>query len=184
LQNAQASYEAYITSLKDRISQLEAMQSEVPNAAFTEAIEALKQGKTQQADKLFQQIEADNEDRVKLIAEAAFQRGKIAKEAVRYRHAFAHYEKAARLASDNTLYLNEAGHINDTLAFHQKAIDYFDLALAIDLKTHEENHPNVARDHNSLGEAWKRWGNMTRRLITTNWRWSVTSKTMAKTIHM
>jgi tetratricopeptide (TPR) repeat protein len=158
LQDTQASYAAHIASLKERISQLEALQGEAPDALLNEAIAALKQGKTQQADELFQRIETDSEDRIKLVAEAAFQRGKIAQEAVRYRHALMHYEKAARLAPDNTLYLNDAGCINHTLALYQKAIDYYERALASDIKTYGEDHPAIAIRRNNLGEVWRALG--------------------------
>lgn len=69
---------------------------------------------------------------------------------MRYRHALKHYEKAARLVPDNTLYLNAAGYINHALAFDQKAINYYKLALASDLKSYGEDHPDVAIDRDNL----------------------------------
>ena len=158
LQDSKASYEAHIASLREQIARLEAMRDEVPDALLNEAIVALKQGQPQKADALLKQIEDEGEDQIKLIAEAAYQRGKIAMDAIRYLDALKHYEKAARLAPDNSLYLNEAGFINNTLAFHQKAINYIELALASDLKTYGEDHPNVATYRNNLGEAWRALG--------------------------
>jgi tetratricopeptide (TPR) repeat protein len=38
---------------------------------------------------------------------------------------------------------------------HDKAIEYFELALESDLKTYGENHPAVATDRNNLGSVWQ-----------------------------
>ena len=37
-------------------------------------------------------------------------------------------------------------------------IEYFELALASDLKTYDEDHPEVAIDRNNLGSAWDSLG--------------------------
>ncbi len=78
LQNKTASYDAHIASLIERIAQLEQLRGEFPDTLLNQAIEALQQGKDEEADHLFQQIEEDGEKHIKRIAEAAFQRGKIA----------------------------------------------------------------------------------------------------------
>jgi len=44
------------------------------------------------------------------------------------------------------------------LGQHEKAIAYYELALASDLKTFGEDHPYVARDRNNLGYAWNSLG--------------------------
>jgi len=157
-QDVTASYEARITSLKERIAQLEAVRGEYPDALLDEAITALQQGDSKQADALFKQIEEENENTIKLVAEAAYQRGKIAQDTVRYLDVLNHYEKAVRLAPNNSLYLNEAGLINQKLAYFKKAIGYHEQALASDLKTYGEDHPDVATDRNNLGMAWQALG--------------------------
>ena len=153
LQDTQASYEAHIADLKERIAQLEQLRGEFPDGLLNQAIEALQQGEADKADRLFQQIEDEGEGHIKQIAEAAFQRGKIAQDAIRYADALEHYEKAVRLQQNNALYLNETGLLHLTLANNQKAIEYLELALASVLKTYGENHPHVAIYRNNLGGA-------------------------------
>jgi len=134
------------------------LRGEFPDALLDQAIEALQQGDTEEADRLFQEIEDEGEGHLKRIAEAAFQRGKIAEDAIRYTEALEYLEKAVRLQPDNALYLNEAGLLYLTLANHKKAIEYFELALASDLKTYGEDHPHVATKRNNLGLAWNALG--------------------------
>jgi len=50
--------------------------------------------------------------------------------------------------------LNELGMHFRTVAEFQKAVDYLELALASNLKTYGEDHPNVAARRNNLGMAW------------------------------
>lgn len=117
LLDIKTSYEARITSLKERITQLEQLRGQFPDALLNQAIAALKKGDSEKADHLFKQIEEESEGHIKRAAEAVYQRGKIAEDAIRYVDALNHYEKAVRLTPDNTFYLNEAGSINHKLAF-------------------------------------------------------------------
>lgn len=141
LLNIQASYKAYIADLKERVAQLEKLRGEFPDRQLDHVIEALQQGESDKAAQLFKQIEEEGEGHIKQIAEAAFQRGKIAESEIQYTDAREHYEKAVRLQPDNVLYLNEAGVLHLDLANHKKAIDYFERALTSDLKTYGANHP-------------------------------------------
>jgi len=50
---------------------------------LNQAIEALQQGETDKVVSLLQQIEDEGEGHIKRVAEAAFQRGKIAQDAIR-----------------------------------------------------------------------------------------------------
>ena len=158
LQDTQASYEAHIADLKERIAQLEQLRGEFPDRLLDQAIDALQQGETDKADRLFKQIEDESDGHIKRVAEAAFQRGKIAKDAIRYTDALEHYEKAVRLQPYNTLYLNEAGLLHHTLANYKEAITHFELALTGDIMTHGESHPRIAIRRNNLGLAWNSLG--------------------------
>jgi len=154
LQNKQASYRTHIANLKLQIVQLEQQRGEFPDALLDQAIAALQQGKSEKAAQLFKQIEEEGEGDIKRVAEAAFQGGKIAEDAIRYTDALARYEKAVRLQPDNTLYLNQIGNLHHQLANYQEALEYLERALANDLKTFGEAHPKVAETRNNLGKVW------------------------------
>ncbi|CAC9601528.1 hypothetical protein [uncultured Gammaproteobacteria bacterium] len=155
--NLQQSYGKYIAELQQRITELEKFQSDNPQL-FSKAINALKQGKNNIADDLFAQIVQDNEDTIRIVAEASFQRANIAEDEVRYADALKYYQKAHRLAPENTLYLNQLRLIYDTLGKYKKAIEFYELALRSSLKTYGEDHPIVATYRNNLGSAWNSWG--------------------------
>jgi len=75
--DVQASYQAYVQELKQRIAKLESVRGQVPEALLDEARTALVQGDRSRADRLFfDRIEAENEAAVLATAEAAYQRSK------------------------------------------------------------------------------------------------------------
>lgn len=158
LNDIQASYETQITILKERIAQLEKLRETYPDEFLNQAIAALKEGNSQKADLLFKQIEDDNNDAIKLIAESAYQRGKIAEEQIRYNDALNHFDRAFRLIPENKSYLTALAFINLQMGFYQKAIFYTEQELANDLITYGNEHPFVARDYNTLGEVWRLLG--------------------------
>jgi tetratricopeptide (TPR) repeat protein len=51
-------------------------------------------------------------------------------------------------------FLNNIGQAWDALGEAQKAITYFEQALAIDIKTYGDQHPAVPRYLNNIGTAW------------------------------
>ncbi|MER0217550.1 MAG: tetratricopeptide repeat protein [Nitrosomonas sp.] len=85
-------------------------------------------------------------------------------ESLHTRFAFAEaikaYEQAVILAQEGedeekiTLYKNMLGCVHLDKGEYQKAVSYFEQALASDLKTYGEDHPSVARDRNNLGSVW------------------------------
>jgi tetratricopeptide (TPR) repeat protein len=54
--------------------------------------------------------------------------------------------------------LNELAFTIDALGDYHRAIDYYEQALSIDRVVYGEQHPNVARELNNLGESWKYLG--------------------------
>ncbi len=122
------------------------------------AHDKLKAGDSSQAEALFATILQEAETKTEAGAEAAFQLAKLADERIDYREALQLFEKAVQLAPENSLYLNEAGSMLDTLAHYDKAIEYYELALASDLKTYGPDHPEVAILRNNLGLAWNSKG--------------------------
>ena len=104
--NERASYEAHIKDLKERIERLNQLKGQLPDTLINEAKQALAQGDNSKADQLFAQVEAQAEAHIAAAAEAAYQRGKLAEDAIHYREAMRHYQRATQLAQDNTDYLN------------------------------------------------------------------------------
>ena len=154
LHDLKRSYEEHIADLRKRITELESLRGKVADDLLDKARKALADGNTEKADKLFQRIEKQSQEAIDVAAEAAFQRGKIAYNEIRYQQAYEHFQRAYRLVPDKGLYLNQVGWMAWTLGRYEKAIEYYELALASDLKTYGENHPSVARDRNNLGVAW------------------------------
>ena len=104
------------------------------------------------------QLAKEKESLDQAAAKDAYDLGSIKELQLDYPAARTYYEQAASITPENTLYLNQAGVINQTLADYQKAIAYYEQALASDLKTYGEAHPAVARDRNNLGGAWHSLG--------------------------
>jgi tetratricopeptide (TPR) repeat protein len=154
LQNVKTSHKAYITSLKQRIARLESLHGQFPGAVLEQAKTALEKGDSQHAKQLFEQIQQQADVDINVVAEAAYQRSQIAKDAIRYADAFAHSQKAVSLMQDNAVYLSATGTLAQILEYYPEAIDYFEQALTSDLKTYGKDHPIVARDYNNLALTW------------------------------
>jgi tetratricopeptide (TPR) repeat protein len=54
---------------------------------------------------------------------------------------------------------------------YDKAIDYYEKALQINLNAFGGQHPNVATGYNDLGAAWYSKGDTTKLLTTMKKRW-------------
>jgi len=150
----QGSYEAHIKELLDRISRLDKLAGQLPDKIIEEAKAAIANGENDLAEKLFTQVEEQADPHIAAAAEAAYQRGKLAEDAINYNEAFKHYHRATQLNPDETVYLNSAGLTSSTLGNFDKAIEYYEQALKIDLRAFGEDHPNVAIYRNNLGGAW------------------------------
>jgi len=155
LADTQASYQAHIKELKERIGQLETIRGQVPDALLDQARAALAQGDQSEADRLFAQFEEqstrDDDESTRTAAEVAYQLSRIARDNIRYREAYAHAQRAVRLAPENSIYLSGAGKLARILGDYLTAKDYHEQALAGDLQTYGEDHPRVATIRNNLG---------------------------------
>ena len=160
LLNLEQSYKRYINNLSWYIGQLNQELEGARDESSTIAmllqgtVEALQTADDQQADALLADLEQQNANDKLWVGKMVFQRGSAAEDNIRYGDALKHYQKAAALVPNNVLYLRSAGKINTVLGNYQQAIRYFERALAQDLKTHGEDHPEVARERNNLGAMW------------------------------
>ena len=127
-----------------------------------EAKVALDAGKFEEAEALLRRsLESHPKNLVTFPVKAgqdAYSLGHLAELQLDYRKAQRYFEQAAVLVPENSTYLNRAGLINHTLGAYDSAIRYYEQALASDLKTVGEDHPNVARDRNNLGSAYQALG--------------------------
>ncbi|HOY19462.1 MAG TPA: tetratricopeptide repeat protein [Haliscomenobacter sp.] len=82
-----------------------------------------------------------------------------------YDEAIKHYEIALSIdslksgnESRTATLMTNLGTARESKGEYNKAIEYFEKALQIFLKTFGENHPNVATNYNNLGAAWESKG--------------------------
>jgi tetratricopeptide (TPR) repeat protein len=66
--------------------------------------------------------------------------------------------KQQLVTGDDAFLLNNLAVMNHELGEHQKAIGYYEQALAIDRAVYGDQHPNVATRLNNLGSAWNALG--------------------------
>ena len=136
--------------ITDTWQKLKKYQGFLPKEQLTSAKEALEKGDTSQAEILFKEVK---ETQAGYAAEAAYQLAKLAEDRIDYATARENYIQAAQFEPDNTVYLNATGLIMHTLGQYDKAIEYYDKALESNLKTFDDDHPNVAACWNNLGSA-------------------------------
>ena len=157
-QNLETSYQDRIKSLESSLAELRALAGDLDDKLLNTAITALQKGDTTKADDLFAEIEKQEEKSIQRAARAAFERGKIAEDAIKYAKAFNHFERAVQLAPENAEYLSHAGSMAGTMGRHQQELRWKQKALSINLKTYGEDHPDVAIDRNNLGNAYRALG--------------------------
>ncbi len=87
---------------KERIARLESILeregNEIGNKKLMEAREALEKGDFSKADAIFAEIETREQLAVERSARAAYARGEIAEQEIRWKDAAEHYTRAAQLA--------------------------------------------------------------------------------------
>jgi len=112
------------------------------------AINALKDGNSKEAIKLFDILEKKKEYELSKIK---YNKGNAYYIDFDFKNALNCYLEASKLDPKNPLYLSAIGYVYHILADYKKAIEYSEKALKINLKTYGEDHPKVASDWNNLG---------------------------------
>ena len=123
-QDLEKSYKERIRFLEATISELRAVAGTDDDQQLQAAIAALQRGETDQADRLFQQIEEREQASIERAAKAAFERGKIAEANIDYHNAYRHFARAVGLSPENPEYLDYAGFMAGILAKHQKEVEW------------------------------------------------------------
>jgi len=151
LQDSSGNYEAYIISLKKRIIQLERLSELLPmEEVLDNAISALAQGESQQADQLFKQIEEHAENTIIIVAEAAYQRSKIAVDTFHYLEAFNYSKKAVILSPNNACYLNQEKIINQILIDFEKDNELLEFYVISNFKDYLERVTNKHKKNQNI----------------------------------
>lgn len=122
LQNPDAAYRETVEQLRQLRLKLKEFEDNVPRAKLEAAQRALfEDGDRSLADQLLAEVEDNARDVVIVAAEAAFARGEIAEQEVRWRDAAKHYARSAALnPTYDTLY--KAGFLLWQAGEYQKAI--------------------------------------------------------------
>ena len=105
----QASYEQTVRELEALQAKLSDLGEGIEDAKIDEAKAALAQGDRSKADALFAEVERLEQESIDRAAEAAYQRGVIAEQEVRWADAADHFSKAARLGPDRAPAAQGAG---------------------------------------------------------------------------
>ena len=162
LKDLKSSYEARLADLHDYARQLEFMKSLLPKSDFEAALQALKMGRTDEANAQFAAVrskvaELEEQGRA-MAAEAAFAQGKIALGEFKWKEARAHLEFANKSYPNNREYaqllstaVTMMGDFETARSMHQRDYELasekdpqsFDAAIALNV---------VAGDYANMGD--------------------------------
>lgn len=104
LTHVEKDYQEKVEQLQKQIDYLDKFKAIVPHDAFSNAQNALLNGDTKLADDLYASLESKATE---VAAEAAYQRGVIAEDEIRWQEALKHFIKANELQPDNEQYLQK-----------------------------------------------------------------------------
>jgi tetratricopeptide (TPR) repeat protein len=156
-QRAFADYQARIAELERLLAEATGATPVIGANRIADARAAAELGDYAAADAIFAEVEALEAEAVRRAADAAFGRGLIAEEQVRWPDAATHYESAARLnPTYDTLvkagmFLSRAGRQEEALAVERKLV-------ALSRSTHGPQAPETATALNNLAETLRALG--------------------------
>ncbi len=138
------------------------LQEELRGTDLEQALKLIAEDRLDEALALLSEKEEAEEKEIEKIAQTRFAKAQVLELKLRYRDAFEYYEKTLQLVPTNTTYLNDLGLMHNFLGNYDKAIEYYEKALASDLKTFGPAHPKVASHWNNVGLAWDAKGHYNR----------------------
>lgn len=135
---------------------LEKIHEVAKGTELEEAVELIGIGNLDRALELLSKHERSGKVN---LANTHYVTANVYKLKLNYYKAQIHFDKAVHLQQINREYLDKAGHNLMILGQYEKAIRYFEKALALDqISSIGFDHPNVYMDWNNLGLAWHRQG--------------------------
>ncbi|MEI9476543.1 MAG: tetratricopeptide repeat protein [Deltaproteobacteria bacterium] len=128
-----------------------ATEKELQRRGAFEALKQFKQGKYEEAEKLFQE---EFQQKKAEAASAAYYLGNIKVAQSDFKAAASYYREAVQLDANNAVYLNEAGYSLYFIAEYAEAETLYKRSLAIREKSFGPNHPDVAASLGKLAELY------------------------------
>lgn len=146
-----ANREAQIQVLAAKYKELDHRLSERTDDLSTQAREALQNGDLEEVEGLLKQSIAKQRE---TLADDYFNLAKAQELQLKYGEALESFQQAVVLEPENSTYLSDYGIHLQTLGKIHEAIDFYEKALAIDLKEKGQEHLLVERHWNKLGAVW------------------------------
>jgi len=153
LSDLENSFKEKQTLLAEANASLTEFKDKVSEEQFQKARDELEKGNSTAAAEAFVKIAEQND---LVAAKSYYEAGRLAEDQIRYVKAYEFFQKAVMRDESNSIFLSAVGNIALRLGKHDKAIEYYELALA--LKTYDEDHRDVAACHSNLGGAWQALG--------------------------
>jgi len=152
--NLSQSYQKRILFLEETVQALQALGGGVDEQQLLDALTALDQGDTEQADALFEQVVRAAESGIIKAARASYERGKINRAKWDLIHANEHFERAAQLEPSNPEYLYTAAELAYDLGKLDQAISWLQKAESLLMRPDVEYRIALGQVQLHLGEAW------------------------------
>lgn len=150
LTDLEKSHKERITELQRMAGELEQFRDTVPAQKIKQALEALANGDTQLADAVFAEVETTAQPTIEIVAKAAYERGRIAYNEVRWQDARARFEKADRLQPNHRDYAIWAANLARLLGNYTSAERRFEAILAHIRDINGDEAPETAPVMNDL----------------------------------
>ena len=154
LTNVEKSYRGRIQALEQAIEDLEKLQDNIPQDKLFAAQKSLAEGRTEQAEAIYKQIEAQASKQIKAAAEARYKRADLALRRYNYIESIAHYRRAADLAADNELYVKTAAEEVMSSGDNYEALVRYQNYLHLLKKQGKESSEQAADVYESLAYIW------------------------------
>ena len=118
LRNLDQAYNDTLEELERRQAELKALQEDAPGIdteRLAEALAALAENRTEQADALLADLQQSNADAAAIARQArvSYERGRLAEDRIDYAAAKSHFIRAAQLAPENADFLQKASDLSD-----------------------------------------------------------------------
>ncbi|WP_018631688.1 tetratricopeptide repeat protein [Neomegalonema perideroedes] len=153
LADLNTSYQAALKRLEEMGEALRRLSDEIPQERLKAAYEALNRGDSSEADKIFAEIRKSAVATISRAAEAAYQQGRIAYEAIRWREARADFDDAHRLEPENELYIYWAARLARATGDYIVAEPLYRLSLQLAETNHGAASSEYAAAASSLAGA-------------------------------